>query len=163
MVELADPVGIADLEVLVGSHKGGKVREGSLVQEEGTSLVERHKACQGNQGQGDHLDPNYPAAEDRMVDNQDVDRKEDREEGGHVAAVVEFVGLEYLEEQMQEVGFDVAGQELVLLGEVEIRSARKIDQQAAQNVAIKTKVYITYSNQKEGNGNLHTVLRSRRQ
>jgi hypothetical protein len=124
---VAGLAGIADLAVLEGSHMGGNVLEGSLVQVEDTILVERHKACPGTQGLEDHLDPNCLAEEDRIVDTQDVDRKEGREEEGHFAAVVDLVGLG---EQMEEVGFDVEGSQLVVLGEDEIRSAWKIDQQA---------------------------------
>ena len=105
----------------------GKVLVGSLVQVEDTILVERHKACLGTQVLEVHLDPNYLAEEDRMVDTQDVDRKEGREEEGHFAAVVDLAGLG---EQMEEVGFDVEGSLLVLLGEDEIRSTWKINQQA---------------------------------
>jgi hypothetical protein len=58
LVVVVDLVGIVDLEVLVGSRREGMVQEGSLVQVEDTSLVERHRACQGIQAQEDHLDPN---------------------------------------------------------------------------------------------------------
>ena len=124
---MAGLAGIADPEVLEGSHMEGKVLVGSLVQVEDTILVERHKACLGTQVLEVHLDPNYLAEEDRMVDTQDVDRKEGREEEGHFAAVVDLAGLG---EQMEEVGFDVEGSLLVLLGEDEIRSTWKINQQA---------------------------------
>ena len=126
---MAGLAGIADPEVLEGSHTEGKVLEGSLVQVEDTILVERHKACLGTQGLEDHLDPNC-LVEDRMVDTQDVARKEGREEEGHFAAVVDLVDLGGLGEQMEEVGFDAEVSLLVLLGEDETRSAWKINQQA---------------------------------
>lgn len=145
-------VGSADRVVLVESHKEGKVREESLVQVEDTSLVERRKACQGNQDQEDHLDPNYLAEEHRTEGTQDVDRKEGREEGreeDHAAAaaavvvVAVVVRLGELGEQIV-VGFDVEGLELELAlpGEDESRSAWKIDQQAVQNMAIKINMCI---------------------
>jgi hypothetical protein len=43
-VAAAAAAGIADLVVLEGSHKEGKVREESLVQGEDTSLGGHHKA-----------------------------------------------------------------------------------------------------------------------
>ena len=127
---MAGLAGIADPEVLEGSHMEGKVLVGSLVQVEDTILVERHKACLGTQVLEVHLDPNYLAEEDRMVDTQDVARKEGREEEGHFAAVVDLVDLGGLGEQMEEVGFDAEVSLLVLLGEDETRSAWKINQQA---------------------------------
>jgi hypothetical protein len=137
----------ADREVLVGSHKEGKVREESLVQGEDTNLVERHKAYQEIQVQEDHLDPNYQAEEDKMEDTQGVVRMEGREEEVHAAVAAGVVGvvvLEGLEEQRGELrvlGFDVEEPVLVLRGEDEIRSAWNFDQQVVQNTATMTKMY----------------------
>jgi len=119
-VDLAGVVGNVDLVDPVDNHKEGKAQEDShyLVQVVDTSLVEHHKAYQGNQDQEGHLDPNFLVEEDRMEDTQGVVRREGQEED-HVAGVgvgVEVEGQEQMVVVQMVFDFDVEELVLVCLG-----------------------------------------------
>jgi hypothetical protein len=113
LVENVDPV------AQVGNHKEGKVLEENLVQVEGTSLEELHKACQGNQGQAGHHDPNCPVEVDKMVDIQELDQNG---EEVHVAESLEGHSVENPEDlegqqaqQAQQAGVGVAVEQEVVV------------------------------------------------
>ena len=91
-VAAAAAVESADQVVLGEIHKEGNVQEESLVQEEDTSLVERRKACQENQGREGHHDPNC-LMDCRKAGTQGVDRRKDQAVEVHLGVVaVVFVG-----------------------------------------------------------------------
>ena len=166
LAAVAVAVGLAgtDLVVLGGSHKEGKVQEvGSPVQVEDTSLVVRRMAFQeSHQVQEDRHDPIRPVEEDRMVVGMGVAGADQRKAYVVVGHAVVRLAVD-LEEDLAEY-FVVDVVEGVGLGLVE-DEIRSVGQTWSAGCIYYNSINIVYIvvNQKEGNGNLHTVLRSRRQ